>query len=116
MRGTEFTYPTRRSVDSAGHAHPGPLDPWLLGSRLSTDAVIAYDGGIEMDAAVMDGELNGLAGTLAASNPDAMTAMKQVFWAGTEQWDTLLAERARMSGTLVLSEFTKASIAKFKGR
>jgi len=25
VRGTEFTYPTRRSVDSAGHAHPGPL-------------------------------------------------------------------------------------------
>ncbi|MFZ4288529.1 mandelate racemase family protein [Variovorax sp. HJSM1_2] len=24
VTGTEFTYPTRRSVDSAGHSHPGP--------------------------------------------------------------------------------------------
>jgi len=24
VHGTEFTYPTRRSVDSAGHSHPGP--------------------------------------------------------------------------------------------
>ncbi|MDP5238770.1 mandelate racemase family protein [Uliginosibacterium sp. 31-16] len=24
LRGTVFTYPTRRSVDSAGHSHPGP--------------------------------------------------------------------------------------------
>ncbi|WP_028999508.1 mandelate racemase family protein [Azohydromonas australica] len=24
VRGTEFTYPSRRSVDSAGHSHPGP--------------------------------------------------------------------------------------------
>ena len=68
------------------------------------------------DVASMDAAINGLAGTLAASNPDAMAAMKRVFWAGTEQWDTLLAERARMSGTFVLSEFTRAAIAKFKGR
>ena len=68
------------------------------------------------DIASMDAAINALAGTLAASNPDAMTAMKRVFWAGTEQWETLLAERARMSGSLVLSEFTRAAIAKFKGR
>jgi methylglutaconyl-CoA hydratase len=68
------------------------------------------------DVASMDASINALAGTLAASNPDAMAAMKQVFWQGTESWDTLLAERARMSGTLVLSEFTRAAIAKFKGK
>ena len=67
------------------------------------------------DIASMDGSLNALAGTLAASNPDAMAAMKRVFWQGTEEWDTLLTERAKMSGTLVLSEFTRAAIAKFKG-
>jgi L-alanine-DL-glutamate epimerase-like enolase superfamily enzyme len=27
VKGTEFSYPTRRAVDSAGHAHPGPLAP-----------------------------------------------------------------------------------------
>ncbi|MEP6991445.1 MAG: enoyl-CoA hydratase/isomerase family protein [bacterium] len=68
------------------------------------------------DVASMDASINALAGTLAASNSEAMTLMKEVFWAGTEEWDTLLAERARMSGRLVLSEFTRQSIAKFKGR
>ena len=68
------------------------------------------------DGPTMDAELNGLAGALAASNPDAMTAMKRVFWQGTDDWDALLAERARMSGTLVLSEFTRRAIAKFKGK
>ena len=68
------------------------------------------------DVASMDAAINGLAGTLAASNPEAMQTMKRVFWEGTDHWDTLLAERARMSGTLVLSEFTRASIAKFRSR
>jgi methylglutaconyl-CoA hydratase len=68
------------------------------------------------DVATMDSELNGLAGVLAASNPDAMAAMKAIFWRGTDDWDELLAERARMSGKLVLSEFTRAAIAKFKGK
>jgi methylglutaconyl-CoA hydratase len=68
------------------------------------------------EVATMDAELNGLAGVLAASNPAAMAAMKKVFWQGTDDWDALLADRARMSGTLVLSEFTRAAIAKFKGK
>ena len=64
----------------------------------------------------MDAELNTLARKLASSNPDAMTGMKRVFWEGTEHWETLLAERAKMSGSLVLSDFTRAAIAKFKTR
>ena len=66
------------------------------------------------EVADMDAELNALAGKLAASNPDAMTGMKRVFWEGTEHWEELLAARARMSGSLVLSDFTRAAIAKFR--
>jgi methylglutaconyl-CoA hydratase len=43
-----------------------------------------------------------------------MAAMKRVFWTGTENWDTLLKERAMISGQLVVSDFTKDAIAKFK--
>ncbi len=68
------------------------------------------------DVAEMDAAINALAGTLAASNPAAMIAMKRVFWTGTESWDELLADRGRISGTLVLSEFTRSAIAKFKSR
>jgi methylglutaconyl-CoA hydratase len=68
------------------------------------------------DVAAMDDAVTALATTLAASNPVAMAMLKRVFWAGTEQWDSLLAERAAMSGTLVLSEFTRNAIGAFKTR
>jgi methylglutaconyl-CoA hydratase len=58
--------------------------------------------------------VDALARRLAAFNPEAMAEIKRVVWAGTEHWDALLAERARTSGRLVLSEFTRAAIAKFK--
>jgi methylglutaconyl-CoA hydratase len=37
-----------------------------------------------------------------------------VVWAGTDDWDALLAERADVSGRLVLSDFTRRAIAAFK--
>ena len=43
-----------------------------------------------------------------------MAEIKRVVWAGTEDWGTLMAERAEISGRLVLSDFTRAAIAKFK--
>jgi methylglutaconyl-CoA hydratase len=69
---------------------------------------------VHPDAKAMDAAIEARAAMLAASNPEAMTKLKQIFWAGTEQWDRLLDERAAMSGTLVLSDFTRQAIAKFK--
>ena len=43
-----------------------------------------------------------------------MKEMKTMFWKGTENWDTLLAERAAISGRLVLSDFTKKTLKRFK--
>lgn len=55
-----------------------------------------------------------LAETLAHSHPKAMQEMKKMFWAGTDHWDVLLKERAEISGRLILSDFSKNAIAKFK--
>ncbi|MBL7926745.1 MAG: enoyl-CoA hydratase/isomerase family protein [Bacteroidia bacterium] len=66
------------------------------------------------DAAAMDEAIASLTQTLAASNPEAMMMLKQVFWQGTQHWDQLLLERAQMSGTLVLSNFTRNAIQAFK--
>jgi methylglutaconyl-CoA hydratase len=66
------------------------------------------------DVAPMDAAVDTLAATLARANPEAMAALKKVFWAGTEQWDMLLAERANVSGTMVLSDFTREAIRKFR--
>ena len=62
----------------------------------------------------MDAEIQKLASKLANSNPEAMKLLKAVFWEGTDHWDQLLSERAEMSGTLVLSEFTINAINAFK--
>ncbi|MES2761480.1 MAG: enoyl-CoA hydratase/isomerase family protein [Bacteroidota bacterium] len=67
-------------------------------------------------AAEMDKGIEVLAGKLATSNPEAMMMLKKIMWEGTENWDTLLIERAGMSGTLVLSEFTVNAINKFKAK
>lgn len=63
---------------------------------------------------IMDEKINELIQKLANSNPDAMRELKEVFWAGTEDWDELLARRAEISGRLVLSEFTRNAIHAFK--
>jgi methylglutaconyl-CoA hydratase len=62
----------------------------------------------------MDESVQRLANVLAHSSAQAMTEMKKIFWKGTENWDHLLVERARISGRLVLSEFTRKAIEKFK--
>ncbi len=45
---------------------------------------------------------------------EATHELKKIFWEGTEDWDELLINRAKISGRLVLSDFTKDYIKKFK--
>jgi methylglutaconyl-CoA hydratase len=62
----------------------------------------------------LDTAVQAFAEHLCTYNPEAMLEMKKVFWRGTEDWDNLLAERAAISGRLVLSDFTKETLKKFK--
>lgn len=62
----------------------------------------------------LDTAISSLASKLAMSNPEAMKSLKMVFWNNTSHWDQLLIERAETSGKLVLSEFTRTAITKFK--
>ena len=70
-----------------------------------------YDAITEMENATTI-----LATKLTNSNSEAMAQIKKAFWAGTEHWGTLLIERAKISGSLVLSEFTRNAIEKFKAK
>jgi methylglutaconyl-CoA hydratase len=79
---------------------------WAKDKGLYTEIFDSVD---EMDEGIAH-----LANTLASSNPEAMQMLKKVFWEGTEHWDELLLERAAMSGKLVLSDFTRNAINKFK--
>jgi methylglutaconyl-CoA hydratase len=62
----------------------------------------------------MDESIQRLAGVLAHSNPEAMALLKASFWKGTEHWDQLLVERAAISGRLILSEFSRTALHKFR--
>jgi methylglutaconyl-CoA hydratase len=47
---------------------------------------------------------------LSTSSLDAMTAIKKMLWQGTDHWDSLLEERAGVSGMLVRSDFARKMI------
>ena len=82
------------------------------------DAAWAREKGLFADVfsshEALDTAVRSLAHTLSESSPMAMAALKKVLWQGTDHWDQLLLERAAMSGRLVLSEFTRNAIARFK--
>jgi methylglutaconyl-CoA hydratase len=68
-----------------------------------------FDTTEELDLAVEE-----FAKNLCEYNPEAVKHMKQMFWRGTEDWDELLLERAKISGKLVLSSFTKEKLKRFE--
>jgi methylglutaconyl-CoA hydratase len=63
---------------------------------------------------LLDEAVQIFAENLCNYNTEAMKEMKKIMWSGTEDWDSLLAERAKISGRLVLSDFTKERLKKYK--
>ncbi|HUH25168.1 MAG TPA: enoyl-CoA hydratase/isomerase family protein [Flavobacterium sp.] len=68
------------------------------------------------DTTTLDEALEQFTTRLSNYNPEALHEMKKVLWEGTEHWDTLLKERAAISGTLVLSDFTVNALNAFKAK
>ncbi len=67
-----------------------------------------FDNVEALDQGVLD-----MANYLLNTNPDAQSKLKRIFWEGTEHWGELLEERAKISGNLVLSDYTKEVLAKY---
>lgn len=63
----------------------------------------------------LEASLDALVQQTASSNPEAVRQIKANSWAGTDHWPALLSERASMSGRMVLSDYTRVAITKFKG-
>ena len=68
-----------------------------------------FENILELDFAV-----KAFAEDLCSYSPDAMKEMKKLLWRGTDHWDTLLIDQAKISGKLVMSSFTKNKLSKFK--
>ena len=64
----------------------------------------------------LDAIVQSFAQRLAGYNPEAMREMKRIFWRDIDDWESRMAERAAMSGRMVLSDFTKAALDKFRAR
>ncbi|MBM1105046.1 enoyl-CoA hydratase/isomerase family protein [Aurantibacter crassamenti] len=62
----------------------------------------------------MDEELEFFTTKLASYNPEALEEWRKILWKNTSHWKTLLTDRAAITGKLVLSEFTKNALSKFK--
>ncbi|MDA9310350.1 enoyl-CoA hydratase/isomerase family protein [Flavobacteriaceae bacterium] len=93
-------------------------------SQIAIDANSFYDAqwaqqkglyaSVHESTQALDTAVQLFAENLCTYNPEAMAEMKKVMWAGTQHWDTLLADRAVISGRLVLSDFTKKTLKTFK--
>ena len=81
-------------------------------------AAWAYEKGLFSQVAetveTMDEALLAFVDNLASFNPEALADLKKVLWEGTENWNSLLYERASISGKLVLSDFTKNALENYK--
>ena len=58
----------------------------------------------------MDEGISELLKTLTSQSVHAQSALKKALWSGCEDWDTLLLERARISGKLILKDESKMAI------
>ena len=62
----------------------------------------------------LDAEVENFAQKLSSYNPEALKEMKKIIWEGTEQWESLLFERAAITGKLILSDFSRNALLQFK--
>lgn len=64
----------------------------------------------------LENEVEKLLQKLAGYSIEALVEIKKMLWHGTESLDMMLDKRAEISGRLVLSEFTKEYLRKFKSK
>ena len=67
------------------------------------------------DIDALDRAVLAKARTLAGYHAEALDELKRILWAGTDDWDALLAERAAVSGRLVTRPWTREALQRIKG-
>ena len=64
----------------------------------------------------MDLAIKQLTNDLSCYSLEAMKKLKKTFWEGTDHWDNLLNKRAEISGSLIITEFSKETIQKIQNK
>ena len=86
-------------------AHEWKSAEWALNNKLFSEIHSAEN---------LDNAVANFAQKLSSYNPEALSEMKKIIWEGTEHWESLLLERAAITGKLVLSDFSKNALTQFK--
>ena len=86
-------------------AHEWKSAEWALSNKLFSEIHLAEN---------LDNAVANFAQKLSSYNPEALSEMKKIIWEGTEHWESLLLERAAITGKLVLSDFSKNALTQFK--
>ncbi|MFH6997570.1 enoyl-CoA hydratase/isomerase family protein [Flavobacterium sp. FlaQc-57] len=86
-------------------AHEWKSAEWALNNKLFSEIHSAEN---------LDNAVTNFAQKLSSYNPEALSEMKKIIWEGTEHWESLLIERAAITGKLVLSDFSKNALTQFK--
>lgn len=86
-------------------AHEWKSAEWALNNKLFSEIHSAEN---------LDNAVANFAQKLSSYNPEALSEMKKIIWEGTEHWESLLIERAGITGKLVLSDFSKNALTQFK--
>ncbi|MDO5509938.1 MAG: enoyl-CoA hydratase/isomerase family protein [Weeksellaceae bacterium] len=81
---------------------------WCLEHGLYNRVMESVD---EVDSTVLE-----FASQLSVYSAEAMRDLKGIFWENAANWDEIMPRRAAMSGRLVLSDFTKETLQKFKNK
>ena len=87
-------------------AHEWKTADWAASKGLYADV---FENTEDLDKA-----LENFCSKLAGYNPEALSEMKKVLWEGTDHWETLLFERAAITGKLVLSDYSRKALTQFK--
>ncbi|PTT05462.1 enoyl-CoA hydratase [Flavobacterium sp. HMWF030] len=86
-------------------AHEWKSAEWALSNKLFSEIHLAEN---------LDNAVANFVQKLSSYNPEALSEMKKIIWEGTEHWESLLLERAAITGKLVLSDFSKNALTQFK--
>jgi methylglutaconyl-CoA hydratase len=68
---------------------------------------------VHMSLQDLDESLQRLVTHLSRSNPQAIKEIKKILWHDTAHWDQLLADRAKISGQLVITPIAQRAISMF---
>jgi len=86
-------------------AHEWKSAEWALENKLFSEIHQAED---------LDNAVEKFAQKLSSYNPEALLEMKKIIWEGTDHWESLLLERAAITGKLILSDFSRNALTQFK--